>query len=195
MALDLDGTLYRGVLGEDGAAGVALTAGHRSLQQYLAELRRGGMLLALVSRNELADVQALFAQRCRLPASLADFSAVEVSWNPKAAALPRVAEQLRIGLDAMVFVDDNPGELAEVAAAHPVVTVHARPDAKETLAAFTHVAGVFRWSGTRADELRADDLQGVRRSALRWPPTAPARKITCAASAFSYLLTSAIRTP
>ena len=83
------------------------------------------MLLALVSRNELADVEALFATRTDFPLRLAHFSAIEVSWGDKASALERIAHRLRIGPDAIVIVDDNPGELATVAAPTRSVTVHA----------------------------------------------------------------------
>ena len=63
IVVDLDETLYRGVLGEDGVTGVELTDGHRSLQQYLKDCAAGGIFLALVSRNELADVEQLRAAR------------------------------------------------------------------------------------------------------------------------------------
>ncbi len=100
--MDLDGTLYAGVLGEDGPDGVILTEGHRVLQSRLAALMHEGVFLALVSRNELADVRELFARRRDFTLALEDFSAVEVSWGDKATALERVAAELRIGLDAVV---------------------------------------------------------------------------------------------
>jgi FkbH-like protein len=161
IAVDLDGTLYRGVLGDDGPTHVELTPGHRSLQGHLAKLRQEGVLLALVSRNDRRDVDDLFALRADFPLRLVDFSAIEVSWGDKAAALGRVAAALRIGLDAMVFVDDNPGELAAAAASSPVFTVHARPNGSETEAALAHVAGLFRWQESDEDRLRADDLHAA----------------------------------
>jgi FkbH-like protein len=163
VALDLDGTLYGGVLGEDGVERIALTGGHRELQEYLIELKRTGMLLALVTRNERADVDALFARHGGFPLALADFAVVEASWDDKGALLERVAHQLRIGLDSIVFVDDNPGELASVAAASNVITVHARPDGRETVEALRHVAGVHRRRILREDALRADDLDAAER--------------------------------
>ena len=167
VALDLDGTLYGGVLGEDGVERIALAGGHRELQEYLIELKRTGMLLALVTRNERADVDALFARHRDFPLALADFAVVEASWDDKGVLLERVAHQLRIGLDSIVFVDDNPGELASVAAACNVITVHARPDGRETVEALRHVAGVHRQRTLREDALRADDLDASgRRDAL-----------------------------
>jgi len=159
IAVDLDGTLYAGTLGEDGPAGVELTQGHRALQHRLARFRDEGMLLALVSRNERADVEELFARREDFPLRLSDFSAIEVSWDDKSAAVGRIASALRIGCDSIVFVDDNPGELASVGAALPVVTVHAVPDAKQTASVLEHVAGMFRWRTSAEDRVRADDLR------------------------------------
>lgn len=159
VALDLDGTLYRGVLGEDGPDGIELTAGHLHLQELVASLRDAGMLLALVSRNERADVEALFAKRSDMTLRLQDFSVVEVSWGDKVDALRLIAGKLRIGLDAIVVVDDNPGELASIAASTLAVTVHAREEATQTAVALANVAGVFRWSASVEDRLRADDLR------------------------------------
>ncbi|MFO1305816.1 MAG: HAD-IIIC family phosphatase [Burkholderiales bacterium] len=168
IAVDLDGTLYEGVLGEDGIAGVRLGEAHVALQRRLAQLREEGMLLALVSRNERADAEALFAARVDFPLRWADFSAIEVSWDDKARGIERAASHLRIATDACVFVDDNPGELASVASRLPATTVHARPDAGETLSALDHVAGIFRWTRSSADALRAGDLRASgERDAMR----------------------------
>jgi FkbH-like protein len=161
IAIDLDETLYRGVLGEDGPAGVELTPGHRALQERLVRFRREGGLLALVSRNEPQDVEQLFACRSDFPLRFGDFSIVEASWGDKAVALERVARRLRIGTDTIVFVDDNPGELSTVATSTSAITVHARRDGAETEAALAHVAGIFRWRGSHEDHLRANDLRAA----------------------------------
>ena len=159
IAVDLDGTLYRGVLGEEGASGVALTGAHRELHAQLARYRDAGMLLALISRNERADVEQLFDERTDFPLRLADFSAIEISWDDKPGALRRIAERLRIGADAIVFVDDNAGELASVATSLPAFTVHAGDDPAQTAAALDHVAGLFRWRRSAEDRVRAKDLR------------------------------------
>ena len=159
IAVDLDGTLYSGALGEEGPTGIELTPGHREFQHRLAGLREEGMLLALVSRNERADVEALFAQRTDFPLRLSDFSAIEVSWDDKSHAIGRIADRLRIGTDAIIFIDDNPGELAGVGATLPVFTVHATTDPMLTIAALEHVSGLFRWRGSFEDQLRAVDLR------------------------------------
>lgn len=164
VAIDLDDTLYRGVLGEDGPDGVTLTEGHRELQRRLRALRETGILLALVSRNERSDIEELFARRDDFPLRLTDFGAIEVSWSDKTRAVEKIAKQLRIATDAMVFVDDNAGELASVASSLPMFTVHAQVDAVMTATAIDHVAGIFRWRRSAEDRIRADDL---RASAIR----------------------------
>jgi FkbH-like protein len=162
IAVDLDDTLYSGVLGEDGASGVELTSGHHALQERLVQFQRQGVLLALISRNELDDVRQLFRSRTDFPLRLEDFSAVEVSWGDKAEALERIASRLRIGTDAMVFVDDNPGELASVANRLQSPTVHARPDGHDTVSALSHVAGLWRWKQHAEDSFRAGDLRAAK---------------------------------
>ena len=173
IAVDLDGTLYRGVLGEDGPMGVALTPAHRDLQQTLARHRSEGILLALVSRNDMSDVEELFALRKDFPLGLDDFSAVDVSWDDRSLALDRIARALRIGADAIVFIDDNPGELVDAASSLPVFTVHAPVDAAQTAVALDHVAGLFRWSVTTEDRLRATDLRAstMRDAVFRHAPS------------------------
>lgn len=157
VALDLDNTLHVGVLGEDGVAGVELTAAHCVLQENLKALRQRGVFLALVSRNAPADVEALFADRADYPLRREDFSAFEVSWDDKAVALARIATALRIAPDAILYVDDNPGELASVAARLPDIrAVHADADAHLTWNAIRYYPGLWRW------RIEADDLKRVR---------------------------------
>lgn len=160
VAVDLDNTLHAGVLGEDHVDGVRLKAGHVALQEALRALRARGVFLALISRNLREDVDALFERRTDYPLRLADFSVVEVSWGSKADALRRVAQQLRIALDAVLFVDDNPGELASVAAScHGIHAVFASPDGAGTLRALSHFPGLWRWSKSTDDVRRVDDMK------------------------------------
>lgn len=166
LVLDLDNTLYEGVLGEDGAAGVRLTEAHAALQRRVVELGSEGLFLAVCSRNELADVQALFAARPDFPLRPEHLSAMEVSWDHKSAGLRRIADVLRIGTDALLFVDDNPGELAAVATALPDVRpLYAGPRAEDAIAALAHYPGLHRWRADETDALRARDLEASRQRA------------------------------
>lgn len=160
VAVDLDHTLHDGVLGEAGVRGVLLSPAHAALQTALKQLQRRGVFIALVSRNDAADVQALFEQRSDYPLRWDDFSAREVSWQPKARALQRVASQLNIGTDAIVFVDDNLGELLDVNAHLPQTrTLFAHADAELTRRALDHTPGLWRWTVGAEDSARFADVQ------------------------------------
>jgi FkbH-like protein len=158
VALDLDHTLYEGVLGEDGSE-VRLTQGHKELQEYLVKLRKQGLLLSLVSRNEQEDVVSLLERRSDFPLRREHFSATAVSWDAKANGIRNVAQAMRIGLEAVLFVDDNPGELAAVASELPMVALaHASADPALTRRVLEYYPGLWTWEISSADELRAADL-------------------------------------
>lgn len=166
VAVDLDHTLYAGVLGEDGADGVQLTPGHEELQRQLKALRERGIFLALVSRNEHADVQALFERRADFPLRWDDFSVTEVSWGDKAEALQRVATALNIDVSAVAFVDDNPGELAQVGQRLPTLrSVFAHADAALTARVLDHLPALWRWRVSAEDAKRVDDQRANARRA------------------------------
>ncbi len=161
VVLDLDGTCYAGVLGEDGASGVQLTADFRAFQETARTLGERGLFLAVVSRNEQPDVEQLFAERADFPLQRTALAAVHASWGHKADAIAEVASLLRIGTDAILFVDDNPGELAAVAESLPdVKLLHAGTDVACTARALDQYPGVWRWTRTREDSLRTADLAG-----------------------------------
>jgi FkbH-like protein len=168
IALDLDQTLHSGVLGEQGIHGVELTPGHVEFQNQLKALQKRGIFLALVSRNERQDVEALFQQRPDYPLRWEDFSATEVSWEDKSVALEKIAKALRIAPDAMLFVDDNPGELANVSMRLPQIhTVHAHPDARLTWQVVQNYPGLWRWKVESEDAKRVEDLRAnAQRDAL-----------------------------
>jgi FkbH-like protein len=159
IVVDLDNTLYRGVLGEQGSAGVELTPAHRALQQALLEFKQRGFFLALASRNEEEDVRSMFEQRRDFPLRWDDFSAYAVNWHEKTRGLSEISDQLRVSVDSLVFVDDNPGELAAVGASLPEVgLVHANEDPHLTARVLQYFPGLWRPHLLREDHLRANDL-------------------------------------
>lgn len=175
VVLDLDQTLHGGVLGEDGIQGVQLTPGHAEFQRYLKSLQQRGIFLALVSRNERTDVEALFAQRPDYPLRWEDFSAAEISWGDKAAAIEHIGKCLRIAADSMLFVDDNPGELANVSTQLPQVhTVLAHSDPNLTRQVVRFYPGLWRWKVEPEDAKRIQDLRAnSQRDALAEKLTTP----------------------
>ncbi len=127
LALDLDGTLWGGTVGEDGAAGVRIGRGDPEGEAYLdfqhrvKALERRGVLLALCSKNNLADAREVFATRPEMALAWEDFAAVAIGWEGKHRGLERIAADLGIGLDSLVFVDDNPAEISLVEQLLPAV--------------------------------------------------------------------------
>jgi FkbH-like protein len=174
IVLDLDGTIYDGVLGEDGPRDLGLSDDRAALQRRLVELGASGILLAVVSRNEPEDVRRLFELRPDFPLRPELLSAVVAGWRPKAEGIAAVADKLRIGHDAILFVDDNPGELAAVASALPEVALLHAQDAGQAFRGLSWYPGIVALRSHREDALRARDLASTdARRAME--ATAPSR--------------------
>jgi FkbH-like protein len=162
VVLDLDNTLYSGVLGEDGVDGVSLTPGHIALQKHVLHLRESGIFVAVCSRNEPEDVTALFAVREDFPLKPEHLSASSVSWGAKADGIREIAAKLRIGTDAVLFIDDNPGELAAVTEEIPDTRLlFASPDGAQTERALRLYPGLWQWEASAADLVRVTDLKAA----------------------------------
>jgi FkbH-like protein len=128
LALDLDGVLWGGVIGEDGLQGIHLGGGpageaYADFQRYVQSLARTGVLLAVCSKNNPDDALFPFRQHPEMVLREQDFSVFLANWKPKEENLREIAATLNIGLDAIVFVDDNPAERARVRQNLPEVEV------------------------------------------------------------------------
>jgi FkbH-like protein len=129
LAVDLDNTLWKGVIGEDGLDGIGIGPGspegeaHLHLQRYLLELKRRGILLAVCSKNNLEDAQSPFLQHPHMALRLDDFAAFRANWEDKAVNLRAIARDLSLGLDSFVFLDDNPLERDWIRSQLPEVAV------------------------------------------------------------------------
>ena len=119
LALDLDNTLWKGVVGEDGVAGIEPDV---RFQREIKALKDRGTLLVALSRNNAADVEDVWDDP-RMALKREDFVAFGVDWNEKSDNLAKIAADLKLGTDAFVFVDDNPAERARMRAARPEVAV------------------------------------------------------------------------
>jgi FkbH-like protein len=163
VILDLDDTLWRGVLGEDGPRGVAIGSGHQELHRRLKELRSRGVMLALCSRNDLADVEETFSLRSDLGLSLDDFASVQVNWLPKVDNIAAIAQDLNVHATALLFVDDNASELAKTrGTVEGLRVLLADPDGAETARALDHFPGLFAVAHDDAAGLRTGDVRANR---------------------------------
>jgi FkbH-like protein len=163
VVVDLDGTLYGGVLGEDGVDGVTISDEHRTLHEHLNELAAAGMFIALVSKNEPEDVEQLFARRADLALARERVSAWEISWDDKSDAVTRVRERLRIGPEAVLVVDDNPGELAHIAASGAAAEGLLASGPSQARRGLRWYPGVFRFGTTATDRTRTADIEASAR--------------------------------
>jgi FkbH-like protein len=133
LCTDLDNTLWGGVLGEDGTDGIVTGNSfpgncYLEYQKYLRQLSSRGILLAIVSKNNEADVRDAFRTRSAdLALSLDNFVAVKIGWNDKSDSIQELAKELSLGLDSIVFVDDNPVECEAIRQQLPEVTVVEAP--------------------------------------------------------------------
>ncbi len=138
LVTDLDHTLWHGIIGDDGPTGIHYRPegkGYRHFvyQTLLRRLRADGVLLAAVSKNDDAVARQPLASGDMVLRDT-DFVAIVASWQPKSAQIEMLAEQLNLGLDAFVFVDDNPVEIAEVSSRLPSVTCVSFPAGEQGLA-------------------------------------------------------------
>ena len=133
VAVDLDNTLWGGVIGEDGMNGILLGAEYpgaafQELQRALLDLSRRGILLAVCSKNNPADAMEALSGHPGMLLQPRDFAAMRINWNDKARNLREIAGELNIGLDTIAFLDDNPVERQQVREQAPEAIVIRLPE-------------------------------------------------------------------
>ena len=141
LVLDLDNTLWGGVLGECGMEGLVLSdegvgAVYRDAQRLILQMKRRGVILAVCSRNNEEDVGQVFSGHPWMVLKQEDFSYLSVNWREKADNLPAMAQALNVGLDSFVFIDDRPDEREAVRLRLPEVAVPEFPREVERLPSF-----------------------------------------------------------
>ena len=133
LVLDLDNTLWGGVIGDDGLGGIKLGQGEGegeaflSFQRYVKSLKSRGVILAVCSKNEDHIAREAFEKHPEMVLRLEDISCFVANWVDKATNLRTIAQRLNIGLNSLVFVDDNPVERAIVRQLVPEVAVPEMP--------------------------------------------------------------------
>jgi len=128
LVLDLDNTLWGGVLGEDGMEGIEIAtsllgAAYRDAQLRIKEIADTGILLAIVSKNNEEDVYNVLSNHPQMVLKRDDFVAICANWESKAENIVSIAKKLNLGLDSFVFLDDNPVERKAVKLGLPDVSV------------------------------------------------------------------------
>jgi FkbH-like protein len=158
LVLDLDNTLWGGVIGDDGIQGIVLGEGtargeaHLALQRYAKDLTERGIVLAVCSKNDPDIAGRAVDEHPEMILRRKDFACFTANWQPKPENLRLIAAQLNLGIDSLVFVDDNPAERAAVREALPMVAV---PELPEDAAGYVECiaqAGYFETSAFTADD-------------------------------------------
>jgi FkbH-like protein len=160
LVLDLDNTLWGGVIGDDGVGGIEIGEGspsgeaYKRFQTYIRSLKDRGIVLAVCSKNDEANAKEPFVQRDEMVLKLNDISCFVANWEPKHINIQKIAQRLNLGLDSFVFVDDNPAEREIVRQNLPEVEIIDMP---EDPAEYTMALSSTRYFETTG--LTAEDLE------------------------------------
>jgi FkbH-like protein len=155
IVLDCDETLWQGICGEDGPEGIVVDAPRKALQEFMVAQQEAGTLLCLCSKNNEEDVVETFELHPEMPLRLQHFVARRINWEAKSTNLTDLAEELQLGLDSFIFVDDNPEECAEVQARRPeVLTIPLPPQDEEIPQFLKHVWTFDHFNVTEEDRKR-----------------------------------------
>ena len=175
LVLDLDNTLWGGVIGDDGLEGINIAQGdptgeaHLAVQQFALALRGRGVVLAVSSKNDDETARLPFRKHPEMLLKEDHFAVFQANWNDKATNIKAIADELSIGVDAIVFMDDNPVERALVRRVLPDVAVPELPDDPALYARTLAAAGYFESVAfSDEDRKRAEMYQSnARRVALQ----------------------------
>ncbi len=175
LVLDLDNTVWGGVIGDDGLEGIALGQGsplgeaYVAFQEYARELSRRGIILAVCSKNDEANAVEPFEKHPDMVLKRGDIACFIANWSNKADNIRAIAQELNIGIDSLVFIDDNPFERNLVRQELPMVAVPEVSDDPTGYPVALSDAGYFEGlSVTDEDRERTSQYQGNKaRDALK----------------------------
>lgn len=177
IVLDCDNTLWGGIIGEDGLGGIEIGSdfpgsAFTDFQKHMIHLRSKGLFLGIASKNNEEDVFEVFDKHDAMVLKRDHISSWQVHWRSKVESLQAIADDLNITTDALVFVDDNPKEIAEVQERLPEVTCFQVP---EELAEFPNllvnsglfdIANLTEEDGKRADMMLAENKRKTESTAM-----------------------------
>ena len=173
LVLDLDNTVWGGVVGDDGlenlvlGQGSALGEAYVAFQEYAKELSRRGIILAVCSKNDEANALEPFEKHPEMVLKRGDIASFFANWSDKPANIRAIANELNIGLDAIVFIDDNPVERSLVRRELPMVAVPEVSDDPTSYPQTLADAGYFEGLAvTDDDRARTQQYQGNRARAV-----------------------------
>lgn len=152
IIVDLDNTLYLGILGEDG---INQLIPNNDFQRQLKSLKEQGFFLCIASKNEEIDVREMFQKRNDFILKLDDFTTYQINWNNKAENIIKIAQKLNIGLNSILFIDDNPAEIQNVEHLG-LKTILATDCISQIL---KYYPGLLKLKTSSEDNIRSKDIQ------------------------------------
>jgi FkbH-like protein len=164
LILDLDNTVWGGVIGDDGLEGIQIAQGdargeaHLAVQRLALNLRQRGIILAVCSKNTDEVAREPFEKHPEMLLKLNHIAVFQANWNDKASNIQAIAQELSLGLDAMVFLDDNPVERGLVRALLPQVAVPELPEDPAWYARTLTAAGYFEAVAFASEDLQRADF-------------------------------------
>ena len=164
LILDLDNTIWGGVIGDDGLDGIQVAQGdargeaHLAVQRLALDLRQRGIVLAVSSKNTDEVAREPFEKHPEMLLKLDHIAIFQANWNDKATNIQTIAEELSLGLDAMVFLDDNPVERGLVRKLLPQVAVPELPEEPAYYARTLTAAGYFEALAIAKEDLKRADF-------------------------------------
>ncbi|HEV3036492.1 MAG TPA: HAD-IIIC family phosphatase [Candidatus Angelobacter sp.] len=167
LALDCDNTLWQGLCAEDGAQGVTVSEGHSALQRFVLQQSASGVLICLISKNQPEHVLQVFRENPSMVLKESDITSYRINWEPKSSNLESLAQELQLGLESFVFLDDDSRECAEVSARCPQVLSLRLPHDPAELSRFIQHLWIFdRENVSHEDRRRADFYRDNKRREL-----------------------------
>lgn len=169
IVLDCDNTIWGGVCGESGADGIKLSEPYKYLQSFMLKQMDSGKILCLCSKNVQEDVDKVFSSRNDMVLTEKNIVASKINWKPKSANIKELSNELDLGLDSFIFIDDNPVECAEVRSQCPEVMTLNLPEKAEEIPAFLDHVWAFDQLSTTSEDKNRTKLykENIKRSGFK----------------------------
>jgi len=169
IVLDCDNTLWDGVCGEAGPDGIKLSKPFRYLQSFMLKQKNAGKILCLCSKNVQEDVDKVFDVRSDMTLTKNDIVASKINWMPKSINIKELSNELNLGLDSFIFIDDNPVECAEVRSQCPQVLTLNLPEKAEDIPSFLENVWAFDALSTTSEDKNRTKLykENIKRTGFK----------------------------
>jgi len=166
IVLDLDNTIWGGIVGDDGWENIEIGNLGRGkvfsdIQFWLKELKNRGVLLVVCSKNEVANAKEPFLKNPDMVLKLDDFALFVANWLPKTENINEIVSALNIGIDSLVFLDDNPAERELVKNVFPDISVPDLPNDPSQWLVFLQKESLFESSGWTVEDVKRTKLYQI----------------------------------